>query len=72
MAEKNPHANYPGGPLAPDPQRTVIGGTHNVSKKLDPKAIESGNWDHTIPGDEMPSGTPVDTGPMNSPFEPKN
>jgi hypothetical protein len=56
----------------PDPQRTVIGGTHNVSVKIDPDAALRGAYTE-IPGDAMPSGAPVDGNPAyNGPILPEN
>jgi hypothetical protein len=63
---------YPGGSLGPDAQRTMIGGTHNVSTKLDPDMCLTGGY-QPIAGDDMPAGAPVDGGPPYvGPYLPKN
>jgi hypothetical protein len=83
MANDNPptptagagdHTNfrYPGGSLGPDAQRTMIGGTHNVSTKLDPETCLTGGY-QPIAGDDMPAGAPVDGGPPYvGPYLPNN
>jgi hypothetical protein len=55
---------YPGGPLGPGASQTTIGGTHNVSTKIDPDRALTGNYT-PIPGDAMPA-------PGGAPYLPKN
>jgi hypothetical protein len=63
---------YQGGPLGPDTQRTMIGGTHNVSSKLDPETCLTGGY-QPIAGDDMPAGAPTDgNAPYTGPYLPKN
>ncbi len=66
------YKGYKGGVHGPDAQRTVIGGTHNVSVKVDPDKALRGEYT-AIPGDSMPSGAPVDgSPPYTGPILPEN
>ncbi len=72
-ADDRSNFRYPsGGGLGPDAQRTMIGGTHNVSTKLDPETCLTGGY-QPIAGDDMPAGAPVDGGaPYTGPWLPNN
>ena len=63
---------YPSGPLGPDAQMQVIGGTHNVSARITPEQALTGGYT-PIPGDSMPPGCPVDGNPAYvGPYLPRN
>jgi hypothetical protein len=63
---------YARGPLGPDAQRDMIGGTHNVSTRIDPQMALHGGY-QGIPGDTMPAGAPTDgNAPYVGPYLPKN
>jgi hypothetical protein len=63
---------YSSGPLGPDAQMNMIGGTHHVSTKLDPNTCLTGGY-QAINGDTMPSGAPVDgSPPYRGEYLPKN
>ncbi len=66
------YSKYGPGNHGPDSQRTVIGGTHNVSVKVNPDAALRGAYT-PIPGDSMPAGAPVDGNPpYMGPILPEN
>jgi hypothetical protein len=66
------YKGYAGGVHGPDSQRTMIGGTHNVSVKIDPDRALRGAYT-PIPGDSMPAGVPVDgSPPYAGPILPEN
>ena len=58
--------------LGIDPQdNTFIGGTHNVSVKIDPAYAVLGGYT-PIPGDTMPSGAPAVGEGRDEPYFTKN
>lgn len=65
--------NYGSAGLGEDPSRgpMMIGGTHNVSVRIDPNRALTGGYT-PIPGDTMPAGAPVDVEAGEPPYFPKN
>lgn len=70
--DEAPFRRYPGGALGPDNSQTMIGGTHDVSTKLDPQTALTGTY-QPLNGDSMPPGAPVDGNPpYTGPYLPSN
>lgn len=66
------YRGYSNGPLGPDTQMNMIGGTYRQSTKLTPDQALTGAYQPII-GDTMPSGAPVDgSPPYTGPYLPKN
>lgn len=64
--------NYGSGGLGVDGQRMMIGGTYNVSTRIDPETALTGGY-QGIAGDTMPAGAPVDGNPpYTGPYLPRN
>jgi hypothetical protein len=65
--------NYGKDGLGEDPSKgpMMIGGTHNVSVRINPDTALSGGYT-PIPGDDMPAGAPAVGPGTDAPYTPKN